>query len=134
MAIVAIYITCRDALRHRVMDLYYCSSILPLLRFLLLPPSRPKLPIGIMVYLSSVRNDDEVFDLSTRKVDSIDSGFNENDFYTNVYGSHFATDHLPLHEMPEYEMPRQIASRMVTDELSLDANPRLKYAATLLNF
>lgn len=86
-----------------------------------------------MVFLSRVEKDDEVFDLSTHKIGSIESGSDKND-YTNVYGSHFATDHLPLHEMPEREMPREIASRMVTDELSLDANPRLKCAALLLNF
>jgi hypothetical protein len=111
----------------------WIGTIVSLLPLSLLSPSHPQLLIATMVYLSRVKKDDEVFDLSTRKVDSIDNGFDENGFSTNVYGSHFATDHLPLHEMPEHEMPRQIASRMVTDELSLDANPRLKYALSLIS-
>lgn len=81
-----------------------------------------------MVHLASVKKDNEVFDPATRKVDSIPAPEpDENDFYTNVYGSHFAADHLPQHEMPEREMPRQIAARMIKDELSLDGNPKLKY-------
>lgn len=79
-----------------------------------------------MVYLAAVKKDNEILDPSTRQVDSVDTALDENDFYTNLYGSHFAADHLPQHEMPEREMPRQIAARMVKDELSLDGNPKLK--------
>jgi glutamate decarboxylase len=79
-----------------------------------------------MVHLASVKKDDEVFDPSSRKVESLAGPPDENDFYTNVYGSHFAADHMPQHEMPEREMPRQIAARMIKDELSLDGNPKLK--------
>jgi glutamate decarboxylase len=80
-----------------------------------------------MVHLASVKNDDQVFDPKSRSFESIPAPQpDENDFYTNVYGSHFATDHLPQHEMPEREMPRQVAARMIKDELSLDGNPKLK--------
>jgi glutamate decarboxylase len=80
-----------------------------------------------MVYLASVKNDDEVFDPKSHAVESIPAPqLDEDDFYTNVYGSHFSADHLPQHEMPEREMPRQIAARMIKDELSLDGNPKLK--------
>lgn len=79
-----------------------------------------------MVHLATVSKDDQVFDPSSRKVDSIAAPPDVNDFYTNVYGSHFAADHMPQHEMPEREMPRQIAARMIKDELSLDGNPKLK--------
>jgi glutamate decarboxylase len=80
-----------------------------------------------MVHLASVKNDDQVFDPKSRSVESIAAPQpDENDFYTNVYGSHFAADHLPQHEMPEREMPRQVAARMIKDELSLDGNPKLK--------
>lgn len=79
-----------------------------------------------MVHLASVQKDNEVFDPASRKFDTISEAPDENDFYTNVYGSHFAADHLPQHEMPEREMPRQIAARMIKDELSLDGNPKLK--------
>ena len=79
-----------------------------------------------MVHLASVKKDNEVFNPSSRQIESIDMAPDENDFYTNVYGSHFAADHLPQHEMPEREMPRQIATRMIKDELSLDGNPKLK--------
>lgn len=79
-----------------------------------------------MVHLATVKKDDEVVDPTARVVDSIAIAPDESDFYTNVYGSHFAADHLPQHEMPEREMPRQIAARMIKDELSLDGNPKLK--------
>lgn len=79
-----------------------------------------------MVHLASVKKDNEVFNPSSRQIESIDMAPDENDFYTNVYGSHFAADHLPQHEMPEREMPRQIAARMIKDELSLDGNLKLK--------
>lgn len=83
--------------------------------------------ITIMVHLASVKNDDQVFDPKSRSVESIAAPQpDENDFYTNVYGSHFAADHLPQHEIPEREMPRQVAARMIKDELSLDGNPKLK--------
>ena len=82
-----------------------------------------------MVHLAAVKNDDQVFDPKSHSVDSIEAPqqSDENDFYNNVYGSHFAADHLPQHEMPEREMPRQVAARMIKDELSLDGNPKLKY-------
>lgn len=82
-----------------------------------------------MVHLAAVKNDDQVFDPKSHSVDSIEAPQqpDENDFYNNVYGSHFAADHLPQHEMPEREMPRQVAARMIKDELSLDGNPKLKY-------
>jgi glutamate decarboxylase len=80
-----------------------------------------------MVFLTSVKNDDQVFDPKSHSIDSIAAPQpNEDDFYTNVYGSHFAADHLPQHEMAEQEMPRQVAARMIKDELSLDGNPKLK--------
>lgn len=79
-----------------------------------------------MVHLASVKKDNEVSHPAERQVDSIGGPPDENDFYTNVYGSHFAADHMPMHEMPESSMPRQIASRMIKDELSLDGNPKLK--------
>lgn len=79
-----------------------------------------------MVHLAAVKKDNEVSDPSSRKVDSVASPPDVSDFYTNVYGSHFAADHMAVHEMPENEMPRQIAARMIKDELSLDGNPKLK--------
>ncbi|KAF7714559.1 Glutamate decarboxylase [Penicillium ucsense] len=83
-----------------------------------------------MVHLAAVKNDDQVVDPKSRVVESIPAPQpDENDFYTNVYGSHFAVDHLPQHEMPEREMPRQIAARMIKDELSLDGNPKLNLAS-----
>ncbi|KAJ5174262.1 Glutamate decarboxylase 4 [Penicillium canariense] len=88
-----------------------------------------------MVHLASVKNDDEVFDPKSRTFDSIvATPPDENDFYTNVYGSHFAADHMPLHEMPEREMPRQIAARMIKDELSLDGNPKLNLASFVTTY
>jgi glutamate decarboxylase len=53
----------------------------------------------------------------------------DDEFSTSVYGSRFAAEDLPSHEMPEKEMPKEIAYRMIKDELSLDGNPMLKYAA-----
>ncbi|KAJ5483019.1 Glutamate decarboxylase 4 [Penicillium diatomitis] len=83
-----------------------------------------------MVHLAAVKNDDQVVDPKSRVVESISAPQpDENDFYTNVYGSHFAVDHLSQHEMPEREMPRQIAARMIKDELSLDGNPKLNLAS-----
>jgi glutamate decarboxylase len=79
-----------------------------------------------MVHLAAVKKDNEVSDPSSRNVDTLGAPPDVNDFYTNVYGSHFAADHMPMHEMPEREMPRQIAARMIKDELSLDGNPKLK--------
>lgn len=79
-----------------------------------------------MVHLATVKKDNEVFHPASRQVESIATPPDENDFSTNVYGSHFAADHLASHEMPEREMPRQIAARMIKDELSLDGNPKLK--------
>ncbi|KAJ5379761.1 Glutamate decarboxylase 4 [Penicillium cataractarum] len=86
-----------------------------------------------MVHLASVKNDDQVFDPKSRSIESLPAPQpDENDFYTNVYGSHFAADHLPQHEMPEREMPRQIAARMIKDELSLDGNPKLNFVTTYM--
>ncbi|OOQ87038.1 Glutamate decarboxylase 4 [Penicillium brasilianum] len=88
-----------------------------------------------MVHLASVKNDDQVFDPKSRSIDSLPAPTpDENDFYTNVYGSHFAADHLPQHEMPEREMPRQIAARMIKDELSLDGNPKLNLASFVTTY
>lgn len=53
------------------------------------------------------------------------------EFTTSVYGSKFAGQDLPRHAMPEGQMPRDVAYRMIKDELSLDNNPKLKYAALL---
>lgn len=79
-----------------------------------------------MVHLATVKKDDEVVDNLARQVETIGTPPDENDFYTNVYGSHFAADHMPQNEMPEREMPRQVAARLIKDELSLDGNPKLK--------
>lgn len=80
-----------------------------------------------MVHLATVKKDDQEVDRLARQVESIGTPPDENDFYTNVYGSHFAADHMPQNEMPEREMPRQVAARLIKDELSLDGNPKLKY-------
>ncbi|KAJ5662561.1 Glutamate decarboxylase 4 [Penicillium maclennaniae] len=87
-----------------------------------------------MVHLASVKKDNEVFDPASRNVESLGSPPDVNDFYTNVYGSHFAADHMPTHEMPEREMPRQIAARMIKDELSLDGNPKLNLASFVTTY
>ena len=50
------------------------------------------------------------------------------EFTTSVYGSRFAAEELPTTKMPECQMPREVAYRMIKDELSLDGNPKLKYA------
>lgn len=86
-----------------------------------------------MVHLARVKTDDEVRPSSSREFDTLPAP-DENDFYTNVYGSHFAADHLNLHEMPEREMPRQIAARMIKDELSLDGNPKLNLASFVTTY
>jgi glutamate decarboxylase len=51
------------------------------------------------------------------------------EFTTSVYGSRFAEQELPKLTMPECAMPREIAYRLINDDLSLDNNPKLKYAA-----
>ncbi|KAJ5391161.1 Glutamate decarboxylase 4 [Penicillium cosmopolitanum] len=87
-----------------------------------------------MVHLASVKNDDEVFDPASRKIDSLSPIPDESEIYTNVYGSRFAAEHLPEHEMPEGEMPRQVAARMIRDELSLDGNPKLNLASFVTTY
>ncbi|KAJ5779822.1 hypothetical protein N7457_007542 [Penicillium paradoxum] len=84
-----------------------------------------------MVHLGIVKKDNEV--PPPRQVDSVPPP-DINDFYNNVYGSHFAADHMPQHEMPENEMPRQIAARMIKDELSLDGNPKLNLASFVTTY
>ena len=46
--------------------------------------------------------------------------------YENVYGMRYATEDLPSHVMNWKGMPAEVASRMISDELSLDGNPLLK--------
>ncbi|KAJ5220475.1 Glutamate decarboxylase 4 [Penicillium chermesinum] len=87
-----------------------------------------------MVHLAAVKKDDEVVDHLARQVESIGGPPDENDYYTNVYGSHFAADHMPQHEMPEREMPRQVAARLIKDELSLDGNPKLNLASFVTTY
>ncbi|KAJ5544513.1 hypothetical protein N7535_007088 [Penicillium sp. DV-2018c] len=86
-----------------------------------------------MVNLATVKKDNEVVTPASRGVDAF-SAADVSDFYTNVYGSHFAADHLAQHEMPEREMPRQIAARMIKDELSLDGNPKLNLASFVTTY
>lgn len=85
-----------------------------------------------MVHLARVKTDSEAAP-SSRQFDTLPAP-DENDFYTNVYGSHFAADHLNHNEMPEREMPRQIAARMIKDELSLDGNPKLNLASFVTTY
>lgn len=86
-----------------------------------------------MVHLAPVKKDDEIIPCTSRHIDSVPPP-DVNDFYTNVYGSRFATDHMPQHEMPEHEMPRQVAARMIKDELSLDGNPKLNLASFVTTY
>jgi hypothetical protein len=86
-----------------------------------------------MVHLARVKTDLEVSPPSNRQFDSLPA-LDEDDFYSNVYGSHFAADHLNQNEMPEREMPRQIAARMIKDELSLDGNPKLNLASFVTTY
>lgn len=86
-----------------------------------------------MVHLARVKTDNEVTPSANRQFDTLPAP-DENDFYTNVYGSHFAADHLNHNEMPEREMPRQIAARMIKDELSLDGNPKLNLASFVTTY
>lgn len=46
--------------------------------------------------------------------------------FTNVYGSHYATQDMPCDDIPDDSMPPEVAYRMIKDELSLDNNPKLK--------
>lgn len=85
-----------------------------------------------MVHLARVKTDSQAAP-SSRQFDTLPAP-DENDFYTNVYGSHFAADHLNHNEMPEREMPRQIAARMIKDELSLDGNPKLNLASFVTTY
>jgi hypothetical protein len=86
-----------------------------------------------MVHLARVKTDDEIAPSASRQIDTLPAP-DEDDFYTNVYGSHFAADHLNQNEMPEREMPRQIAARMIKDELSLDGNPKLNLASFVTTY
>jgi glutamate decarboxylase len=83
-----------------------------------------------MVHLAAVKKDSEVPvspSLPLPHIETLDLGAPcEDEFFSSVYGSRFASEQLPQTEMPEREMPREIAYRMIKDELSLDGNPMLK--------
>lgn len=91
-----------------------------------------------MVHLASVKSatKDGEFNIPNRR-SSIVPGLEhisleapgDDEFTTTIYGSRFAAQELPSHVMPEREMPKEVAYRMIKDELSLDGNPMLKYAA-----
>uniref|UniRef100_A0A1Y1LZZ7 Glutamate decarboxylase n=1 Tax=Photinus pyralis TaxID=7054 RepID=A0A1Y1LZZ7_PHOPY len=49
--------------------------------------------------------------------------------FTNVYGSHYATQDMPCDDIPDDSMPPEVAYRMIKDELSLDNNPKLNLAS-----
>lgn len=87
-----------------------------------------------MVHLAAVRKEPPVSSTLKRvETISLDPPA-EDDFYSSVYGSRFASEDLPVHEMPEKEMPREVAYRMIKDDLSLDGNPMLKCVLPSFSF
>lgn len=47
--------------------------------------------------------------------------------YAGVYGTKYAAEELPLYVMNQSGMPADVAYRLISDELSLDGNPLLKW-------
>jgi len=56
------------------------------------------------------------------------------DVMGSVYGSRYAATDLPAHEMPEGQMPKDVAYRLISDELSLDGNPKLNLASFVTTY
>ena len=82
-----------------------------------------------MVHLSAIVNGNaKVSKLADQAASLLRLSSDADDMTTSVYGSRFAEQDLPKLEMPERAMPREVAYRMIKDDLSLDNNPKLKYA------
>lgn len=87
-----------------------------------------------MVHLTAVKAADTDVDPAAgglRRNATLHLNSADDSFTTSVYGSRFAGQDLPTTSMPDDEMPKEVAYRMIKDELSLDGNPILKYAAPL---
>lgn len=69
-----------------------------------------------MVHLAAVKNDADLGQKVTAKIEEMEIGPEEDfgeEFSTSVYGSRFASQDIPKHEMPEGEMPKEVAYRLI---------------------